>query len=1072
MRKLLCCTCLTPVAILAAPVHAETVIDTTVTTPVRTSTVDEGAPDDIRIGTNGKLTPNGGNAITLDSNNDVVVQGAVVIEDANNATGIVITGNRTGTVSNRGKITINEDYEVEDEDDDGDDDGPFAEGENRFGIRLAETATLHGTVANSGTIGIEGNRSAGIALDGLLDGSLSHTGTITVVGDDSQGIRTADVTGNITAAGGIAVQGENAIALDVAGDVGGRLLIQNSIVATGYRYISPPKDTDDLDEDDLLQGGPAVRIAGNVGGGILIDRRPPVDADTEDDEDNDGDGLPDIGEKTADIVSYGAAPGVLIGSETDDIAIGAVAGGSGRGLVIRGGVAGLGTYEDVAAQGLVIGGLGGDVSIAGGLGISGTVRAIALGAEATALQLGAGVTTGDIANSGRIAASGGGVAGEAVRAIAIEQGASLSEISNSGTIEAGANGKADAYAIQDRSGTLDRVLNDGSIVARGSTSGDSVAIDLSANAGGALVRQSAREENGRARLIEGDVRFGGGADRFEIAGGTVAGNTTMGAGNDALTLSGESLYTGNADLGAGDDMVSVAGKSRFTGNIAFGSGANGLTLAGDAVFRGAISHAGTLDVSVQGGTLDVTNTGAVALNSLTVGSGGTIAATIDTANDSNTLYDVAGTAQFADDSVLAIRLTGAGASEGDFVVVRAGTLVGGDALAGETPDLPFLFDGEILVDQANGEVSVSIARKSVEALELNGSQARAFDAVFDALDNDAEVAAAFLAITDGDAFRQSLRQMLPDHAGGTFESASQASRATARYLDDPSAPFADMGGWGYWVQQVAWGTSSDYGDTAAYDVSGWGVNTGAEFMLGPHAAIGGSLSYMLGKIDDEGTANGVDSDHFEAALFLRGQWGGWRANARASAAHIEFDGTRRFTGSADGEAIERTASGSWNGRLYSASGGVSYEFGSGRLRLRPGVSLDYYRLREGGYAETGGGEAFNLTVDSRTSDELAATARLAVGLQFGDEDRRSDWFLVEADGGRRQILGGTIASTTARFEGGEDFTLIPEQRTDGWIGALRLVGGNGGFSLGGEVNAEEQQGRFAYGARATLRIGF
>ena len=49
-----------------------------------------------------------------------------------------------------------------------------------------------------------------------------------------------------------------------------------------------PEDRAKLDADDLLMGGPAVRVAGDVAGGILLDVRPADLDDEEDDEDNDG----------------------------------------------------------------------------------------------------------------------------------------------------------------------------------------------------------------------------------------------------------------------------------------------------------------------------------------------------------------------------------------------------------------------------------------------------------------------------------------------------------------------------------------------------------------------------------------------------------------------------------------------------------------------------------------------------------------------------------------------------------------------------------------------------------------
>jgi uncharacterized protein with beta-barrel porin domain len=367
-------------------------------------------------------------------------------------------------------------------------------------------------------------------------------------------------------------------------------------------------------------------------------------------------------------------------------------------------------------------------------------------------------------------------------------------------------------------------------------------------------------------------------------------------------------------------------------------------------------------------------------------------------------------------------------------------------------------------------VAIQIARKTTSELGLNRSQASAYNAIYNALDKDAKVAGSFLAVADGDTFRRNVRQMLPDHAGGTFEAVTSGSRATARFLADPTAPYSDQGNWGFWLQQVAWGTSADLTDTADYSISGWGAAGGGEVETGV-GNFGLSLAYLAGKDADGGTENEVTSNQYEVGGYWRGAWGGFRAHARASWAHIRFKGERHFSGAIGSEEVERDTEGRWKGKLLSAAGGLSYEMRMGRLSIRPIAAVDYYKLREGGYTEEGGGEAFDLIVDKRTSDELAVSGTLALGLNFGGQSTESSWFRAEIEGGRRQIVGGSLGKTTARFSGGQAFTLVPEERTNGWVGRVRGIGGNNFFSLGGEFSAEEQQGHAAVAARVSLQFG-
>jgi uncharacterized protein with beta-barrel porin domain len=1068
MRNLLACTSLTPIALLVAgPLSAETNVDTARTAPIATSTIKNGTADDIRITSTGSVKPSAGNAVVIDTSNSVKNEGTVQLTGVNGVSGILANAGLASNITNTGTITIDESYTATDSDKDGDLDGPFAQGNNRFGIRTV--GALTGTVANSGTITVEGNDSAGIALGGPLTGSLAHTGgNITVTGDRSYGIRTGAVSGDVKVQAAVSARGAGAVGVAIDGNVGGAVVIQGGISASGYRNTTAPSDVSKLDADDLLQGGPALRITGNVAGGVIF-AVPPADASASD-PDEDKDGIPDAQEGSAAVTSFGAAPAVQIGSESAAVAIGAVAGNAdGHGIVINGSIAGNGVYKDIAGNGMVIGGMGSPVTVAGGMTVTGSVTASANAANATALKIGTGASVPAIRNSGTIAAAGASAAGSQVRAVAIDVGATVASITNSGTIKAEAAGDGTAIAISDKAGTVSLVQNSGTITTTGKA-GNAIAIDLSTNFTGATVKQTV-VTTGAGPAINGNVLFGSGADTLDLADGTMTGNASFGLGANRLILSGDAKLTGNAGFGAGTDIVTLGGTSVMAGTLDLGGGADSVTIGGTAIFNGNLLNSGGAAVAISGGKLLSQGANAVHVASLAVSGGGAIGVNIDGQINSHTQYLVSGAANFAAGSKVAVTLGSVSDAVGDYLIVKAGSLTGGANLSSEAAALPFMFKSSIAANDAAGEVKLSIARKSTTELGLNRSQAGAYDAIFKGLDQDGAVADVFLGYGDGDSFRKAVGTMLPDHAGGAFEAVTQGSRATARYLADPNAPIADMGGWGFWLQQVAWGTSKGIGNTASYDINGWGGSAGAEVKIGALGAVGLSASYLSGKDANGGNANEVSTDQIELAAHWRANWGRLNAFARVSAAQIGFDGTRTFNGQVGGEAVTRIARGAWDGRLYSAGGGLSYEVRMGRFSLRPAAAIDYYKLDEDGYAETGGGDAFNLTVLSRKSDELAATGSINAGLEFGSRDPDASWMRVELEGGRRQILGGSLGATTASFKGGTPFTLEPEDRTDGWIGRLRVVGGTGGFQLGGEASAEEQQGHAALAFRVSLNLG-
>ena len=1071
MRHLLACTAITPVLAALAATHAsaETKIDSSTTAPVKTSTAANGAADDVNVTANGSITLTGGAAITLDSSNKITNAGKLTINDASNVTGIAVTPGTTGAITDSGTITLTEDYTAKDDDDDGDLDGPFAKGSNKKGIWVQPGAAHTGAIDHSGTISIEGNQSAGIRVDAPLTGNLSTSGTINVVGDNGYGVIANDVTGNVTLRGTTSVQGASSVGAALLGDVDGAVKIQGTIASTGYRSTTRPTDTSKLDADDLLQGGSAVRIAGNVTGGIIFDIPPTrTDEDDEDDTDIDNDGLTDSSEGSASIVTYGSAAAVQVGAADRDTSIGAVAAeSSGYGLIVKGGIGANGVYDGVDANGLVIGGLGGGVTVTKGALIAGTISAVSYDSNATALRLGSGARADRLEISGNVGATGSSKDGTAARAIVIDAGAHSGAIAVSGTVQAtaGSSEKGAAVAILDSSGTVSTLTNTGKISASGGKAGSNVAIDLSANGSGVTLGQSLASADAAAPSIVGDVRLGSGNDVMTVSAGTIAGDIGMGAGDDSLALSGSASHSGNIAFGAGTGALSLADTSKVTGDIDFAGQGSGMTLSDTAIFTGKLLNSGQTALVLNGGTLNATNAGSVALGSLQAGSGSVLGVTIDGANGTHTTYDVAGAASFADGSQVKATMTNVKGAAGDYVIVRAGSLSGSPSLSGTTL-LPYMFKGSVTADNGTGEVTLSVAAKSVAELGLSGSQARAYQAVFNALDNDSAVANAYLAVADGEALKANLQQMLPDHAGGTFEAVTSGSRATARVLSDPGGIYrAKDGRLGFWLQQVAFGSSKSVGSTASYDINGWGANAGVEYLTGI-GAFGGSFAYIHGSDSKGGSNLAVDSDQFELAAHWRGDFGPVQAFARASAAHIDFNGTRRFASG----TVSRSAEGDWSGKLYSAMAGISWEKRMGRLSLRPAAGIDYYRLKEKGYSESGGGDAFNLTVLGRTSDELTANGTITAGYDFGSLDPQDGWVRFELEGGRRQIIGGSLGDTVAYFKGGEQFTLIPDDRTNGWTGRARLVGGNDSFRVGGEFSAEEQQNHVAIAFRATVNF--
>jgi hypothetical protein len=1042
-------------------------IATKKTSPLRTSTVKGGGADAINITKDGSVVLTGGTAVTMDSDHAVSNAGAVTIGNANGATGIRAMAGTSGDIVNTGTITIDEPYSPTDEDKDGDLDGPFALGSNRYGIRTDGAHT--GKITSSGTIVVEGNNSAGIFLGGTLTGNFVHDGKIDVLGNHSAGIETGAIDGNVRLAGSVAVRGEGATGARISGDVNGAVTVQGTVVATGYRSTTVPADTSKLDADDLLQGGSALVIEGSVSGGIIL-AVPPKDSNP-DNADEDADGIEDAKEGAAKVVSYGAAPAMVVGATGRDIAIGPVAGTASQyGLLIDGAVEGRGLYSGVDAMGLAVGGRGGAVTIAGGIGIAGSVGAESKGGSATAVRLGSGASTPVLRVSGIVAASGGNTAAAHARAIHIAGGASLPEIRNSGGIKASAQGEnGSATAILDESGTVTLVENSGAILAEGAKagSGRNVAIDLSSAAGGVTIRQTQVAAGFAAPSIVGDIRLSGGDDVVDIADGGLAGDVTFGGGSNRLSLSGDAVQKGAVAFGGGNDTVTLAGTASFTGAMDFGGGSDLLTLSGTSLFSGSLANAANLAVKVEGGTLDLRTPSQI--SSLSVAKDGVLAVTLNKAGGS--AYTVGGIASFTEGSTLSVRLADVSTAEGSYQVLTAAAIEGLDKLKTVTDLVPFMFKAELNKSAAPNTIVVDVARRSVGELGLNRSQTSAYDAVFAALGSDDKVEGVFLGITNGDRFREAVGQMLPDHAGGAFEGISLGARTLARQLQDPQGPLVASGRMSATVNLAFWGSDKDTGSSAAYDLSGYSWSLTGEYRTGL-GHFGATVAHHWNR-HTRGSASEVKSDAWELAGHWRGNWGAFSGFGRASIGSADFGSERSFTGLAGAEEVKRKIEGNWNGTFVTFAAGASVEGGTQYLYFRPALSLDYVRLKEGGYTETGGGKALDLAADARTSDELGVNGGLTLGADLmGMGARDQNWLRIETEGGWREIVGGGLGATTARFENGEAFTLDGETADGGWFARLRAFGGSAGFVMGGELSAEDRHDQISLAVRGSLKIAW
>jgi hypothetical protein len=991
---------------------AQTTVSSDTSTPLQTS-----KSGDITVNGGVNVKPPSGVAVTVDSNNNLTNNGTIAFHNVDNSTAVQVLGGHTTTINNTGAIVSDAD-DSSSTDSNGIVHGPFAKGTNRFGLRLTGPDPVTGTITNaaSGVISVIGNNSTALSIETNLNGSLSSTGAITATGDNSYALRsTGAISGNVTLGGTITGSGQAVQGVSL-GDVGGAVNITSTVTTTGYRYTTRSTSTQFLNlltADDLLQGGAAVSITGNVGQGVLLDSQTTTDSS---------------GAATtvaASINSFSGAPALVVGAAGRSITLGNVGtGAEAFGLEIKGSASANGVYDGVAATAVQVGvANGGTVDTTGGIRNTGTIGTQSYAASSTALHVLSGANAPILKNEGGIASvmnsdAAGGVAGGVI----IDKGATVRVLQNSDTITATVAGqKADVIAVQDKSGTLTEVENIRSISAARTLSdpsvpisGRNIALDLSANTTGVHIVQYDQSNGATAPSILGDIATGSGADRLEFLAGTV------------------------------------------TGDMSLGAGANSLTVDGGAVVKGALTaQGGTLALTVGSGTLQVNSATPLSLTSLNLGAGSTTILTADPSNNGAATLNVNGAANIASGAKIGVRLASLSAGSQTFTLIHANQLTSGAIDTSLLGQVPFLYDSSLTTNAAAGTVSATLTRKTAASLGLPSTTAAGFEAVLAGANKDSGISSAILAQTNRAGLVSLYNQLLPNHSGSVFDTASATVEAFAKPVDDRE----DSRGGGFWLQETNIGLfSNGSSDDPGYKAWSFGVVGGYELPATAFGILGVTVGGATNAIyaDNVDAASDLHANMMEAGLYWRTSRGGFTANARIAGEYMKVSSDRVISVlGGDGLAVNRTTGADWSAYGVNARAMVAYEMVRGRYYVKPMAIVDYFRLMEDSYTEKGGGAGFDLAVNSRTSSRLTAFAGAAMGAVYGPQ---RDWG-PEVTLGYKGVVSQNLGSTTAKFASGGDFFTLNANDVGGQGGVARLAlkgeNGSGAFSIEGGAEARD-----------------
>ncbi|MEP1229995.1 MAG: autotransporter domain-containing protein [Litorimonas sp.] len=1112
--------------IAATTAFAQTTIGTETTTPLTTSDSGDititGLDVDTTLGSI-ILTDEAGPAVTVNSDNAVINDGAITIESdgdngVDNAIGVLLEGGANRSYTQSGDISIIETFAPADTDDDNIPDGPFAQGTGRTGILISGASPFEGNVelqAGSNLI-VEGNDSFGINLEntalsqGGLTGNLFTDGTIAISGNNNTAINVAgNVSGDVNNSGGISVIGGDSGAFNITGDIDGGFINSGVILNSGFRTNTRPTNAtgvsgrDLFDAEDLQNAASAINIESNIEGGIFLEQRlePILDVNGDPVLNTDGSVQMQVVGVSA-IQQFGSASAIAINGDGVPISIGTVAAindpnntdfdaSQQFAFINQGTLTASGVFDDFDATVFSVsnatleGGISNEGTLAATTFVSpvdledptrgsGIARLIVLGDQAIAEQInnsGILIATASEAIDAVFVDINNPIAPRDVTAIAIDitDTATTNTIINTGSLAAVIVGRqGTAIAIRDTSGTLTSVTNTNILSASGinsdplgnaATDFDLVAVDVSNNTSGFTFSQFQQEDldpnDGIAPLVPataGDILLGSGDDSVIASAGTITGDIDFADGDDLLDLSGGTDFIGAIDNQDGL-IINVSEASTLTVTQAANINIT------EATFTGSTNYSPVID-GLANGAANLTSTG-----DITFASGATVTPILN--------------------NIIGITQSG----QNSFAVATAG----GDLTIGDLTSLggginPFLFntsfsqeDNALIVTLDLRDPNAAVAQGG---LGLDAAQAgvdnTVFTAVLENLSQATELGDVFANITDSDSFNRAYTQILPEISAATRQfilaGVDGTTGAVGTHLDATRRSPDKPGG--AWLQHFAYFADRELaGQSEQFRGSGFGFTGGVDTAWGPFHAIGLNLGFSSTEIEDVvGQDEPLDVVTVQGGAYAGLEFGKLSFSAYGGGGYSDFEQNRQVSI----DDFFGTAEGDWNGTHINGSLRAGYDIDlSDKYWIRPSVSVDYLRLSENAYTETGTfGVA--LDVDERTTDVGSASAVINLGARY--QGRRT-WVRPSVRVGYKYDFINDPTVTNFRFAGGNngslDFLstqtaelqsfLFPDQ---GLLLGFSLSAGSAFSSVSLDVDSDIRNGFIRHTGRLVFRILF
>jgi outer membrane autotransporter protein len=305
--------------------------------------------------------------------------------------------------------------------------------------------------------------------------------------------------------------------------------------------------------------------------------------------------------------------------------------------------------------------------------------------------------------------------------------------------------------------------------------------------------------------------------------------------------------------------------------------------------------------------------------------------------------------------------------------------------------------------------------------------ASAARAALDSMSGEIHGSLGMLDVQQQNVFNNSIaRRTGRISAGGEGSGYASAKPVQLASADDSTLPpmrqEEEPLAWDIWLQGFgSFGHLDGDGNASGGNYTISGTSGGLDYRLSPEMLVGLAVGYShnSASVGGPGASGSVDAIQF--AGYGGYVSGPWHLDGIFSYGFLQTD-TKRLISVG---SIQQTASGSYDGGVYSLSTEGGYAFEAGPMTIEPTLGLNYTHLSQNSFHETGtasDGHNYGLDVHSVKMDSFRSAVGVRLTAQFGEKGDVQ--FVPELRAGWEHEFLDKTADMNARFVGGSgDFNV-------------------------------------------------